>query len=302
MNKATLPILSRLRSLQTASRFAPGGGRILADATDPNPLAQLLRATNETMLGRSLQFDCSSGASLTLDVSGRRILRLTAAIGLDGAESCLGVEVLEDEHKDNLIKLLQAIAAPGHELRITSGPIGRGGEEVSVGLPVALLADLVLVELSDLDEPTAVAPQAPTAFPPEPEPEPEPEVPEAPVAPVAPAAAAGGGLGLTGFAAAFGPELMAWLVAGGSDDGASSGPEEMVSHLQGFLADEGEAVQAQLDRVSATPGGPVCIILGASLVEGHSILCARLQGDLLLGVVEGDSTRAALAAWRAVLA
>jgi hypothetical protein len=64
--------------------------------------------------------------------------------------ACLGLEVLEDEHKDDLIKLLQAVAAPRHELRVTSGPIGRGGEQVSVGLPVALLADLVLIELNAL--------------------------------------------------------------------------------------------------------------------------------------------------------
>jgi hypothetical protein len=126
VNRGSLPIVARLRSLQAASRFAPTGGRIIAGPGDRNALAQLLRAANETMLGRSLQFDSDSGASLTLDVAGRRVLRLTAAIGLSGAESCLGVEVLEDEHKDELIKLLQAIAAPRHALRVTSGPIGRG--------------------------------------------------------------------------------------------------------------------------------------------------------------------------------
>lgn len=285
MNKATLPIVARLRSLQVPIRLVAGGGRVIAEADDRNPLAQLLRAANETMLGRSLQFDSVGGPSLTLDVSGRRVLRVTAALGLAGAERCLGVEVLEDEHKDELIKLLQAVASPRHELRVTSGPIGRGGEEVSVGLPVALLADLVLVDLNDLsaDDPAEDEVAAP-------EPAPAPE------------RVAGAAAGLAGVAEAVGPGLLAWLITGSEDDGRSSGPDEMVSHLQGFLDDEGEAVDRQLDVLSPEPGAPVCVMLGASLIEGHSILVARLRGGLLLGVVEGDGTGAALVAWRGVLA
>lgn len=285
MNKATLPIVSRLRSLQVPIRLVAGGGRVIAEADDRNPLAQLLRAANETMLGRSLQFDSVGGPSLTLDVSGRRVLRVTAALGLAGAERCLGVEVLEDEHKDELIKLLQAVASPRHELRVTSGPIGRGGEEVSVGLPVALLADLVLVDLNDLsaDDPAEDEVAAP-------EPAPAPE------------RVAGAAAGLAGVAEAIGPGLLAWLITGSEDDGRSSGPDEMVSHLQGFLDDEGEALDRQLDVLSPEPGAPVCVMLGASLIEGHSILVARFRGGLLLGVVEGDGTGAALVAWRGVLA
>lgn len=288
MNKATLPIVARLRSLQAAVRFAPGGARVIAEADDRNPVAQLLRAANETMLGRSLQFDSASGPSLTLDVSGRRVLRVTAALGLAGAESCLGVEVLEDEHKDDLIKLMQAVATPRYELRVTSGPIGRGGEEVSVGLPVALLADLVLIDLNDLsaDDPVEEA---------------ETEAPE-PEPLAARTAGAAYGMGLAGFAEAVGPELLAWLTVGGEDDDRSSGAEEMVSHLQGFLDDEREAVDHQLDMLSPEPDAPVCVMLGATLIEGHSILVARLGGGLLIGVVEGEGPGAALAAWRRILA
>lgn len=285
MNKATLPIVARLRSLQVPIRLVTGGGRVIAEADDRNPLAQLLRAVNETMLDRSLQFDSVGGPSLTLDVSGRRVLRVTAAFGLAGAESCLGVEVLEDEHKDDLIKLLQAVASPRHELRVTSGPIGRGGQVVSVGLPVALLADLVLADLNDL---AANDPAVEEIAPPEPAPE--------------RVAGSGPAAGLAGLAEAVGPGLLAWLIAGSEDDGRSSGPDEMVSHLQGFLDDEREAVDRQLDGLSPEPGAPVCVMLGATLIEGHSILVARLRGGLLLGVVEGEGTGAALAAWRGVLA
>ena len=287
MNKATLPIVARLRSLQADVRFAAGGARVIAEADDRNPVAQLLRAANETMLGRSLQFDSASGPSLTLDVSGRRVLRVTAALGLAGAESCLGVEVLEDEHKDELIKLIQAVAAPRYELRVTSGPIGRGGEEVSVGLPVALLADLVLIDLNDLatDDPAEDEP---------------------PVSDPAPApgrmAEAGSGTGFAGFAEAVGPGLLAWLSVGGADDGQSNGPDEMVSHLRGFLDDERDAVDRQLDMLASEPDAPVCVMLGATLIEGHSILVARLHGGLLLGVVEGEGLGAVLAAWRGMLA
>lgn len=280
--------MSRLRSLQATSGFAPGGARIIAEADDRNPLAQLLRTTNETMLGRSLQFDSASGRCLTLDVAGRRVLRLTSALGLPGAERCLGIEALEDEHKDDLIKLLQAIAASRHELRVTSGPIGRGGEQVSVGLPVALLADLLLIDLNE--ESTGGLPAEPDATPDSP-------MSEA-IAPSSVQTAPVDSNGLAAFAGAFGEDLLAWLIVDGEDGGSSSGPDEMVSHLQSFLDDEREAVDRQLDALSETANAPICLMLGATLVEGHSILCARFRGAVMLGVVEGDATMTALAAWR----
>lgn len=263
----------------------PGGGRVIAESHDRNPVAQLLRAANETMLGRSLEFVSSAGPALTLDVAGRRVLRLTASHGLPGAESCLGAEVLEDEHKDDLIKLLQGVAAPRQELRVNSGPIGRGGAEVSVGLPVALLADLLLIDLN---------PTGPE------EPLPDADAVEAPVPDSV--AAQLSGRSIRDFANGVGPVLMAWLVQGGDDTGLSEGPEEMVSHLQGFLDSERDAVVGQLDLMSDRPGDPVCLMLGVTLIDGHSIICARLQEAILLGVVEGDGTQAALAAWRGLMA
>ena len=285
MNKGTLPILARLSSLQADIRVLSGGARVIADPHDRNPVAQLLRATNETMLSRSLEFVSSAGPSLTLDVAGRRVLRLTASHGLAGAESCLGAEVLEDEHKDDLIKLLQAVAAPRHELRVISGPIGRGGEQVSVGLPVALLADLLLIDLNDIGPG-----------------EPLPETDE--VAPTAHdnVATQLSGRRLRDFAAGIGPVLVAWLVLGGEDDGQSDGPEEMVSHLRGFLDGEHVAVTGQLDQMADRPGDPICLMLGVTLVDGHSLVCARLQEALFLGVIEGDGSQAALSAWRGLTA
>lgn len=284
MNKGSVPILARLRSLQADVLAHPGGARIIAQSNDRNPLAQLLRTMNETMLGRSLEFRSSSGASITLDVAGRRVLRLTASLGVQGAEACLGAPALEDEHKDDLIKLMQAVAAPRQELRVISGPIGRGGDEISVGLPVALLADLLLVELNETEAE-----------------EPLPEEVAEPVVVYEAQSIQLAGKGIRDFADGVGPTLIAWLVRGGEQDGMSFGPEEMVSHLQGFLDDEAEAVVQQLDLLSAQPGDPICLMLGATLIEGHSIVCARLLDALLLGVIEGDGTAAALAAWNALL-
>jgi hypothetical protein len=284
LNRGTLPIVARLQSLQTSARFAPGGGRVIADVRDRNPLAQLLRAANETVLGRSLHFESASGPSMTLDVAGRRVLRLTAAHGLVGAEACLGLEALDDEHKDDLIKLLQAVAAPRHELRVTSGPIGRGGEEVSVGLPVALLADLLLIELNEAE--------AATEEPAEDVPQPEVVVEEGDSL---------SGDKLARFAHNLGPTLMAWVIVGGESDGSSDGPEEMVSHLQGFLGDETETVIRQLDTMATEPGSPICLILGATLVDGNSVLCARFDGAVLLGLIDGDATNSVLGAWNSSL-
>lgn len=281
MNKGTVPILARLRSLQADVVALSGGSRVIARSTDRNQVAQLLRTANETMLGRSLEFRSATGASLTLDVAGRRILRLTSSHGLPGAEACLGAEVLEDEHKDDLIKLMQAVATPRQELRVISGPIGRAAAQVSVGLPVALLADLLLIELNEIEADTDDADDDLDAGLAE----------QGAVTQLS-------GTSLTGFAEGLGTSLIAWLIHGGDEVGQSTGPDEMVSHLQGFLEDERDAVLRQLDLLSDVPGEPVCLMLGSSLIEGHSLVCARLQDALLLGVIEGDATEAALPAWR----
>jgi hypothetical protein len=294
VNKALQPILSRLTALSTPAQVAPGGARVIADMTHPNPLAALLRELNETILARALRLDSSDGSSLTLDVAGRRVLRLSEASGVTGAERCLAAGTLEDDYKDDLLKLLQAVAAPRHELRVTSRPLPNPSEGLSVGLPVALLADLLLIELNDaplaqLAEPAqpprrsarviALTPEAPA-------PAPAPEAPSAPEV-----------LDLERFSATVGPALIAWVIQGGAHDGGSGGPEEMLSPLQTFLADEAEAVVTQLDRAATLPGGPICLVLGASLVEGHSVICARSGDGLLLGVVEGDATQRLLRAW-----
>ncbi|MCX7287189.1 MAG: hypothetical protein NTW20_06410 [Rhodobacterales bacterium] len=143
LNKGTVPIVARLKALQRPAHVAPGGARVIADFSDPNPMIALMREMNETILARSVRVESSSGMGLTLEVAGRRVLRLTEATGVSGAEACLAVPALEDEQKDDLIKVMQAVAAPRHELRVTTFPSNETGEGVSVGLPVALLADLL---------------------------------------------------------------------------------------------------------------------------------------------------------------
>lgn len=294
MNRGTLPIVARLQALQAPARLAPGGARVVAEVGHPNPLAALLRAVNETMLSRSLTFESSMGTSLTLDVAGRRVLRLTGVSGISGAESCLAAPALEDEHKDELIKLLQAVAVPRHELRVVSGPVGRESDGMSVGIPVALLADLCLIELNETAQAAPEPEQEPA-----PEPEPEPEAAPAPPA-KEPEFTTGDETFLPALALRMGPALAAWLIQGGAENGRTGGAEEMVAHLSSWLEDEAEAVSRQLDMVSMVPAGPVCIVLGATLVDGHSIICARADSGVLLGVIEGDASQSLLKAWNAV--
>ena len=283
MNRGTVPIIARLQSLQTPAHVAAGGGRVIADTGTANPVAALLREVNETILGRALRFESGEGTSLTLEAAGRRVLRLTDASGLPGAESCLAAEVLEDDHKDDLIKLMQALARPRHELRVTISARGVAGEGVSVGLPVALLADLLLVELND-----PAGPGTPDDItPPEPDPETRGSSDPLPV----------GATSLARFVQALGPTLMAWVIRGGDADGTTDGPEEMVSHLQGFLDDEADALQRQLDLVSGRPGRPACMVLGAALIEGQGVLCARSGDAILLGLWEGSPAQSLIQAW-----
>jgi hypothetical protein len=324
--KSLLPILSRLHALQSPSRIAPGGARVVASFSDPNPLAALLRELNETILSRALTFESSDGALLTVEVSGRRVLRLLAANGLPDADACLAAATLEDAHRDELCQLFQALAAPRLELRVTSQMLERSGDGISVGLPVAFLADLLQVDLNPAvgasappPPPVAARPAPSLALPPDPKPDPAAEVvaerrpprtvravvaipepantvhpPADPAPPV--------GTALQGFARGLGPVLMAWLLTGGPDDGACDGADEMVSHLRGFLEDEAAAILGQLDRVAEQRGGPACLVLGATLTGGNGILCARLDAGLLLALVDGDATGPVLAGWRAALA
>lgn len=279
MHRGTIPIVARLRALQTPAQFAVGGERVIADSGTPNPVAALLREVNETILGRALRFEGSGGSSLTLEASGRRVLRVTDARGLPGAETCLAVDVLEDEQKDDLIKLMQAIAAPRQELRVSISARGVAGEGVSVGLPVALLADLMLIELND---PTGAdsAEEAATA-----------DVASADIdrLPV--------GRNLGRFVQALGPALMAWVIRGGGADGLTDGAEEMVSHLQGFLDDEVDALQRQLDLVSGQPGASACLVLGTEMIEGQGVLCARSGDEILLALFEGSPSHSLISAW-----
>jgi hypothetical protein len=279
LNKATIPIIARLKALQTPAVFAADGGRVIADAGSANPVTALMRAMNETILGRALRFDGTGGASLTLEVSGRRVLRVTDARGLPGAEACLAVEVLEDEQKDDLIKLMQALAVPRQELRLTISARGVAGEGVSVGLPVALLADLMLVDLNDPGAGEAPDDTASAE-------EPAPEAQDLPT-----------GRNLVRFAQALGPTLLSWVVRGGADDEATEGPEEMVTHLQGFLDDETEALHRQLDLITGVPGAAACAVLGTALIEGQGVLCARSGDAFLLALFDGSPSGALLQAW-----
>jgi hypothetical protein len=281
LNKGTIPIVARLHSLQVPARFAPDGARVIADAGTSGQLTALLREVNETILGRALRFDSGGGVSLTLEASGRRVLRVAAAQGLPGAETCLAVDVLEDEQKDDLIKLMQELAAPRQELRVTISARGVAGEGVSVGLPVALLADLLLVDLND---PGGAAGEE----------EPDPNEAAAGDGGEVPAAAA---VSLSRFVRALGPTLMASVIRGGEADGVTEGEEEMVTHLQGFLDDEGDALQEQLDRVSGRPGRPACMVLGTALIDGNGVLCARSEDAILLALFEGSPSQDLLRAW-----
>ena len=280
MHKATIPILARLRALQTPAQFAVGGARVIADSGTSNPVGALLREVNETILGRALRFEGSGGSSLTLEASGRRVLRVTDARGLPGAETCLAVDVLEDEQKDDLIKLMQAIAAPYQELRVSISARGVAGEGVSVGLPVALLADLMLVELNDPTGTDSAEEAAAVEF------APSNDIDQLPA-----------GRNLAVFVHSLGPALMAWVIRGGEAEGSTDGAEEMVTHLQGFLDDEVDALQRQLDLVSGQPGAPACLVLGTEMIEGQGVLCARSGDEILLALFEGSPSHGLITAW-----
>lgn len=284
MNRGTIPIIARLQALQTPAEVTAGGARVIARAGAKKALTALIRELNETILGRALRFEGGEGASLTLEASGRRVLRVTEASGLPGAETCLAADVLEDEQKDDLIKLMQALTVPRQELRVTVSSRSVAGEGVSVGLPVALLADLMLVDLNDASgSDNAEGAEGVEAA----AEEPADEIKTTALAEPS----------LASFVKLLGSTLMAWVIRGGEADGSSDGAEEMVSHLQGFLEDEVEGLQRQLDLVSGQAGSPACMVLGTAMTDGQGVLCARSGGAVLLALFEGNPAQSLLGAW-----
>jgi hypothetical protein len=90
---------------------------------------------------------------------------------------------------------------------------------------------------------------------------------------------------------------MAWVIRGGADDGSTDGPEEMVTHLNGFLDDEVDALHRQLDLMSGQSGGPACAVLGTALIDGQGVLCARSEDAILLALFDGSPTNVLIRAW-----
>ncbi|WP_431297957.1 hypothetical protein [Tabrizicola sp. BL-A-41-H6] len=279
--------MARLRALQAPATFAPGALRVIGGPGMASPLAALLREINETLLGRSLVFSTDAGATLSLDVAGRRVLRVTAASGIAGAEACLGVPALDDANREDLAGVFSALTASGSTLRVIAAPLGRS-EGLSVGLPVARLADHLGIDLNDEGADSVEA-------------EAEAEAVESVGDGVEPEAEAGPetvGF-LQAFVAQMGDGLAAWLIRSGDEEQGRFGPEEMVAPLEDFLNDEADALMQQLDRLTQAAGEPVCTVLGNDLVSGHSILCLQAEGAVLLGVVAGDAAGQVLAAWNA---
>lgn len=245
--------MARLRALQAPATFAPGALRVIGGPGMASPLAALLREINETLLGRSLVFSTEAGASLSLDVAGRRVLRVTAASGIAGAEACLGVPALDDDNREDLAQVFTTLVAGDATLRVIAAPLGRS-EGLSVGLPVARLADHLGIDLNDeIAEPAEAV-----------DGEPEAEAVESvgdgadPETQADPAP-----LGfLPTFIARMGDGLTAWLIRSGTGEHGRSGPEEMVAPLEDFLNDEADALTQQLDRMTQAAGEPVCTVLG----------------------------------------
>ena len=95
----------------------------------------------------------------------------------------------------------------------------------------------------------------------------------------------------------LGATLMAWVIRGGGADGSTYGAEEMVTHLQGLLDDEVEALHRQLDLVSGQVGSPACMVLGTAMIEGRGVICARSGDELLLALFEGTLSHILIRAW-----
>lgn len=143
----------RIDALQIASRYDDSNARIIVSGAPQDNAAKLLYEINETVLGRCLQFETDAGAALSLDVSGRRVLRISGDLAADPS----GAEPLsEEEGADEVLQAIRDLTNSAAKITVTTAGLPKGSDSGTFGLPVAHLADLMSVNLyEELGSPPA---------------------------------------------------------------------------------------------------------------------------------------------------
>lgn len=129
----SVDLLARLNALQKEPQFNSAGRRIIASGKPADNAIAILNEIDQTILARQLSFTTSSGDVLTLDVVGRRALRVVA--GSEVVEA--GKYLTESDNLDNFLQMLLGFGHEAKEISVISNEPSEGLDSSIVGLAAA---------------------------------------------------------------------------------------------------------------------------------------------------------------------
>lgn len=141
----------KLDQLGATTIEATDNARVLSAVTPESALVAVLQEIDTTVLGRRLEFTNEADAGLSIDVAGRRILRVAGLKPETYASEFADLvgTALEDSDSvevDLFLQALQVLAEDTAELFVTASPLPRG-QGGGLGCSAATLADAWDLEL-----------------------------------------------------------------------------------------------------------------------------------------------------------
>ncbi|EBA13759.1 hypothetical protein [Roseobacter sp. CCS2] len=124
-------LAQKLATLTARDSIDPSGARLISVGGDPAPLTAMLREVDDTVLERSLVFECA-GTTVTIVAAGRRLRGIVSVTPENNAD-IIG-QVISREEPDGVqaaLDLLQNLCGKADRMTVRSLPpqaFGKGGE------------------------------------------------------------------------------------------------------------------------------------------------------------------------------
>ncbi len=129
----SVDLLARLNTLQEEPQFNPAGQRIISLGDPADNATAILNEIDQTILARQLSFTTGSGDVLSLDVVGRRALRVVAGGGAVEA----GKYLTESDDLDDFLQMVLGFGHEAKEVSVINNEPSEGLDSSIVGLAAA---------------------------------------------------------------------------------------------------------------------------------------------------------------------
>ncbi len=255
-------IINRLKSLGQKSQFNQNNARIIASGNPDENVKALLQEINETILARTLEFQTDTGAKLGLDVIGRRVLHISSLQmpNRDGPRPPIGELLSEGDHLEQFVQTISLFAGNANELSVIASTPDQAFDTSAVGLRAGRLLKSI-PESIKAEEPATKT----------------------------------GSMAIGILKSIQG--ITDWLIIKGADAGENSGDTKTVAKLKEVAETNNEKLDSYLDQFSANPKGPVASVVGVLSGNSDSILCFRINEQLVLAVVSSEAIPSIINKW-----